>query len=213
MFDTRGPNLSPDRNSNTGPERGVIRAASSTLEGDLAPSLRSTKDPAPSPAYVGLGANLGDRESAILRAAGQLETSGIGRRVRLSSLYETRPVGCAPMNWFVNAVAEFEPLLCPADLLKRLQIIEKLAGRRGGHNEPRELDIDIITLGTALFDAPDLVVPHPRFRERAFVLIPLQELAPRFRCPATGQDIGEMLAAVTPCRGVSRISARKTLSV
>jgi 2-amino-4-hydroxy-6-hydroxymethyldihydropteridine diphosphokinase len=168
---------------------------------------------APGPAYLGLGANLGDREAAVLGAARALEASGIGCRVRLSSLYETEPVGCAPMDWFVNAVVEFEPLLCPADLLKRLQTIEKLAGRRGGHNEPRELDIDIIALGTAVIDAPDLVVPHPRFRERAFVLVPLQELAPRFECPATRRDIGKLLAAVAPCRGVSRISTRKTLSV
>ena len=131
----------------------------------------------------------------------------------MSSLYETEPVGCAPMNRFVNAVVEFEPLLCPADLLKRLQTIEKLAGRRGGHNEPRELDIDIIALGAAVIDMPDLVVPHPRYHERAFVLIPLFELAPRFRCPATGREIGEMLAAIAPRRGVSRISARKMISV
>jgi 2-amino-4-hydroxy-6-hydroxymethyldihydropteridine diphosphokinase len=201
MFDTRGPNLS--ENSDSGADFNPIRNANRDQGG--VSSL--------TPAFLGLGANLGDRESAVLEAARALETSGIGRSIRVSSLYETEPVGCAPMNHFVNAVVQFEPLLCPTDLLKRLQTIEKLSGRSGGHNEPRELDIDIITLGTTMIEERDLVVPHPRYRERAFVLIPLKELAPRFKCPATGRTIDELLDAIAPCPDVSIIGTRKLLYV
>ncbi|UCG52441.1 MAG: 2-amino-4-hydroxy-6-hydroxymethyldihydropteridine diphosphokinase [Candidatus Latescibacterota bacterium] len=165
------------------------------------------------PAYLSLGSNLGERESAVLGVARTLETSGIGRCVRLSSLYETDPVGCPAMDVFINAVVEFESLLCPVDLLKRLKAMEKRMGRRGGRNEPRELDIDILTMGKTLVDTEDLVVPHPRYRERAFVLIPLRELAPRFRCPATGLGIDELIDALPERHGVVRVSGRKTIHV
>lgn len=201
MSDTRGPNLSEKQGSG-GKSR---RDPNSPAEPGLDPASSLT------PGYLGLGANLGDRETTVLTAAKLLETAGIGRSIRVSSLYETEPVGCGPMDPFVNAVVQFEPLLYPRDLLNRLQTIEKLMGRSGGHNEPRELDIDIIALGTTVIEDRDLVVPHPRFRERAFVLIPLKELAPQFACPVTGQSIDELLDAIAPHRGVTRIGARKTL--
>ncbi|UCH83018.1 MAG: 2-amino-4-hydroxy-6-hydroxymethyldihydropteridine diphosphokinase [Candidatus Latescibacterota bacterium] len=199
MSDTRGPDLSTNRYGDAGsvPSGAAPKGATRVM----------------SPAFVGVGANLGDKEASVLRAVRMLESSGIGRLIGVSSLYETEPVDCPPMASFVNAVAEIEPLLCPTDLLKRLQTIEKLSGRSGGHNEPREIDLDIITLGTAVIETPDLVVPHPRYRERTFVLIPLRELAPRFECPATGQTVDELLAAIAPCRGVSRISSRQTIYV
>jgi 2-amino-4-hydroxy-6-hydroxymethyldihydropteridine diphosphokinase len=129
----------------------------------------------------------------------------------MSSLYETEPVGCGLTGRFINAVVEFEPLLCPTDLLKRLQTIEKRMGRRGGHDEPRELDIDIVTLGDAVIETAGLTVPHPRFRDRAFVLIPLGEIAPRFRCPLTGRDIGELIASLPGEQGIEKISRRKAV--
>jgi 2-amino-4-hydroxy-6-hydroxymethyldihydropteridine diphosphokinase len=141
-----------------------------------------------------------------------LERSGTGVNVRMSSLYETDPVDCGPMDRFVNAVVEFAPLLCGEDLLKRLQAIEKMLGRRGGHNEPRELDIDIVTLGDDVFDSGSLTVPHPRYRERGFVLVPLKELAPEFRCPATGRHIDDLLASLPSTGGIYRISSRRTIA-
>ncbi len=164
-----------------------------------------------SPAYLSVGSNTGARETAVLSVPRILEESAIGRCARMSSLYETEPVGCAPMGRFINAVVEFEPLLCPGDLLKRLQTIEKWMGRRGGHNEPRELDIDIVTLGDALIDEGPLTVPHPRFRDRAFVLIPLGEIAPGFRCPVTGRDIGDLIASLPDEQGIEMISLRKVV--
>ncbi len=160
------------------------------------------------PAFVGVGSNVGNREQRVLSVLRLIEERGAGRCARMSSLYETEPVGCAPMAPFINAVVEFEPLLCAEDLLKRLKEIEQAAGRSGAHNEPRELDLDIITLGAVVMETESLVIPHPRYRERAFVLIPLIEIAPRFVCPATGLDIQRLVAPLPPGR-VVKVSSRK----
>jgi 2-amino-4-hydroxy-6-hydroxymethyldihydropteridine diphosphokinase len=160
---------------------------------------------------LSVGANVGDRESAVLAVPRLIEESGAGRRVRMSSLYETAPVGCAHTGFFINAVAEFETLLCPEDLLKRLKAIEKAAGRSGGHNEPRELDLDIVALGAAVIRSEALVVPHPRYRERAFVLVPLLEIAPDFVCPATGRRVEDIVSSLSEGHGIVRVSSRKTL--
>ncbi len=164
------------------------------------------------PAYLSIGSNLGKREIAVLSVPRIIEQAATGTNVRLSSLYETEPVGCLPMDRFVNAVVEFEPLLYGEDLLNRLQTIEKSLGRCGGHNEPRELDIDILTLGGQVFETKTLTVPHPRYRDRGFVLIPLKELAPGFVCPATGRRIDDLVEALPSSDGVVRISSRYTIS-
>jgi 2-amino-4-hydroxy-6-hydroxymethyldihydropteridine diphosphokinase len=162
------------------------------------------------PAYVSIGSNMGRREELVLSVPRLVEASGAGRLTRMSSLYETAPVGCVPMESFINAVVEFESLLCPGDLLKRLQAIEQAAGRTGAHNEPRELDLDIITIGDVVIETESLVVPHPRYRERAFVLIPLLEVAPGFVCPITGVEIRRLVSPPPPGR-VIRVSSRKTV--
>lgn len=163
-------------------------------------------------AYLGLGANVGDREATILRAAGLLESEGVGRSLRLSSLYESEPVDCAPMEDFVNAVVQLETLLCAEDLLERLQELERRLGRAAAHNEPRRLDIDIIALGNRLIRSEGLTVPHPRYRRRAFVLVPLQEIAPAYRCPETGLPIDDLVAAAAGRGRVTRISSRRVVS-
>lgn len=159
--------------------------------------------------FLALGSNVGDRELNVLRAAWAVERLGIGCRVRLSSLYETSPVACPPMGNFINAVVELQPLLCVGDLLKRLQMLERSMGRTGGHNEPREIDIDILIVGRQQIATDVLTVPHPRYRERAFVLIPLLELAPDFRCPVTGCPARDDLDALPTHQEVSRISSRR----
>lgn len=163
--------------------------------------------------YASVGSNVGEREAAVLRVPRVIEKSGAGRRVRMSSLYETAPVGCAPMGLFINAVVEFEPLLCAEDLLKRFKEIEKAAGRRSGRNEPRELDLDIVAFGSATIRTDALAVPHPRYRERAFVLVPLMEIAPGFVCPETGRGIGEMVASLPAGQGIARVSSRRAILV
>jgi len=159
-------------------------------------------------AHIGIGASLGAREAAVLRAARGIESIGAGVLVRLSSLYETVPIGMVSEAPFVNAVASVRTLLSPDDLLKRLKTMEKRMGRTGGHMEPREIDLDLIACGETCCDSAGLTLPHPRYRARAFVLIPLSEVAPDFVCPATGSDIMTMTKDVDST-GVVRISTRQ----
>jgi len=125
-------------------------------------------------AYVGLGANLGDREAAIRAAAAALPAT------RLSTIRETEPWGYADQPPFLNAVAEVETDLSPRALLERLLEIERSLGRRRGGPRwgPRTIDLDLLLFGAQTIDEPGLIVPHPRLAERAFVLEPLAELAP-----------------------------------
>lgn len=160
----------------------------------------------PPTAYVALGANLGAREATILKALRLIEAHRAARVLRVSSLYETDPVDMGDAPRFVNAVAEVAPLLNPRDLLQRLSVIERVLGRTGGHHRSREIDLDLIAAGDDVIDTESLILPHPRYHERAFVLLPLREVAPGFRCPRTGRPVAEMAAAA---RGaVVRVSGR-----
>ena len=130
-------------------------------------------------AYVGIGSNL-DRPANHVRRA--LDEMGAIRGTQLqakSSLYRSAPMGYAAQPDFVNAVAALETALSAEDLLHELQAIEKRHGReRGFANAPRTLDLDLLLFGDERIAAQDLVVPHPRMHERAFVLRPLLEVAP-----------------------------------
>ncbi|MDY0106965.1 MAG: 2-amino-4-hydroxy-6-hydroxymethyldihydropteridine diphosphokinase [Giesbergeria sp.] len=129
-------------------------------------------------AWIGLGANLGDREAA-LRAAVRAIAALPGTQVlRTSSLYRSAPVDAGGPD-YLNAVAEIATTLEPHALLAALQAIEHGAGReRPYRNAPRTLDLDILLYGEQRITTPALTVPHPRMAERAFVLRPLAELAP-----------------------------------
>jgi 2-amino-4-hydroxy-6-hydroxymethyldihydropteridine diphosphokinase len=133
-------------------------------------------------AYVGLGANLGDREAAIRRA---VELLGAGR---LSTLRETEPWGYADQPCFLNAVAELETEEEPRALLERLLAIERELGRLrvGSRYGPRTIDLDLLVYGDLELDEPGLTVPHPLLHEREFVLEPLAELAPELVVPGRG---------------------------
>jgi 2-amino-4-hydroxy-6-hydroxymethyldihydropteridine diphosphokinase len=133
-------------------------------------------------AYVGLGANLGDREQTIRRA---LELLGAAR---VSTLIETEPWGYEDQPRFLNAVAELETDEPPHALLRRLLEIERELGRtrEGPRYGPRLIDLDLLLYGDEELDGPGLVVPHPRLHERAFVLEPLVELAPELVVPRRG---------------------------
>ena len=133
-------------------------------------------------AYVGLGANLGDREGTIRRAAELL-----GAR-RVSTLIETEPWGYADQPRFLNGVAELETDEPPAELLVRLLEVERELGRtrEGPRYGPRTIDLDLLLHGDQRVEQPGLIVPHPRLHERAFVLVPLAELAPGLVVPGRG---------------------------
>jgi 2-amino-4-hydroxy-6-hydroxymethyldihydropteridine diphosphokinase len=133
-------------------------------------------------AYVGLGANLGDREATIRRALDLL------RPVRVSRLIETEPWGYADQPRFLNAVAEVETDEGPHALLARLLEIERELGRtrEGPRYGPRVIDLDLLIYGDEQLDEPGLAVPHPHLHERLFVLEPLAELVPDLVVPGRG---------------------------
>ena len=133
-------------------------------------------------AYVGLGSNLGDRESLLRRAA---ELIGA---VRLSEVRETEPWGLEQQPRFLNAVAEIETELSPRRLLDQLLDIEARLGREriGPKWGPRTIDLDLLLYGDETVDEPGLVVPHPRLLEREFVLEPLADLVPWLKIPGNG---------------------------
>jgi len=142
-------------------------------------------------AYVGLGANLGDREAAIRRAA-----ELIGAR-RVSPLIETEPWGYADQPRFLNAVAEVETALGAHELLVRLLEVERQLGRErtGPRYGPRTIDLDLLLYGAETIDEPGLTVPHPRLHERQFVLEPLAALAPGLEIPGNG-TVSDALAGL-----------------
>ncbi len=146
-------------------------------------------------AYIGLGSNLGDR-LAYLRGAvrGMAE---VGKIVAISSLYESSPVGYTDQPWFLNAVIALETEASPESLHRHLLKLEKATGReRPFPNAPRTLDLDILFYGDLVIDRRELTIPHPRLHERAFVLVPLLEIAPGLRHPTLHETVRELLAAL-----------------
>lgn len=134
--------------------------------------------------WIGLGANLGERAEALRAALVALNALSGTRVQRVSSLYRSAPVDAGGPDYF-NAAAELTTTMAPQALLEALQTIELSAGReRPYRNAPRTLDLDILWWGEQRIDTPTLTVPHPRWLERAFVLLPLAELAPQ-RVPAS----------------------------
>ena len=132
----------------------------------------------PTLVYVGLGANLGEREAALRKALATLGQYPGTRVLRVSPLYGSAPVDAGGPD-YLNAVAEVATTLTPEALLQALQAIEQSAGReRPYRNAPRTLDLDILWFGDQVIDTPALTVPHPRMAERAFVLRPLADLVP-----------------------------------
>ena len=132
----------------------------------------------PVTAYIGIGANLGDAPQAVRKALKDLgHVPGI-QLLTASSLYRTAPIDSSGPD-YINAVAAVQTTLAAPDLLLRLQALENGAGReRPYHNAPRTLDLDLLLYGHARIVSAKLTVPHPRMWERAFVVMPLAELAP-----------------------------------
>jgi 2-amino-4-hydroxy-6-hydroxymethyldihydropteridine diphosphokinase len=158
-------------------------------------------------AYIGMGANLaswaGAPEATLAAAALRLES--LGRVTRRSSLYSTAPVGFAAQPRFANTVVALETELGPHELLDGLLAMEKEFGRdrtAGVVNGPRTLDLDILLLGDLEISEDGLEIPHPRLAERAFVLAPLNEIAPHVVVPGSGRTVeGWLHSQVPKCEG------------
>jgi 2-amino-4-hydroxy-6-hydroxymethyldihydropteridine diphosphokinase len=145
--------------------------------------------------YVGLGANLGDREATIRRALELLAATPGIEVVAVSTLRETDPEGYADQPRFLNGVAALETELPPRGLLDRLLTVEHDLGRVRGEGPrfgPRTIDLDLLLYGDEVVDEPGLVVPHPRLAERQFVLEPLHELEPALGLP-DGRRVADLL--------------------
>ena len=151
--------------------------------------------------YLGLGSNLGDSLAQMRLAAAEiLQRNLVAEPVRKSSLYRTPPWGdVKDQPRFLNAVVSGKTSFNPLELLAGIQALERDLGRRPSEIRwgPRAIDIDILLFGREMLNLPDLIIPHPRLTERAFVLVPLLEIAPDLTDPATGRclsDALEMLA-------------------
>lgn len=145
-------------------------------------------------AYVGLGANLGDARATLAAAFDALAAMPQTELTRRSSLWRSAPIDSSGPD-YLNAVAELRTRLAPLELLQRLQAIEQAHGReRPYRHAPRTLDLDLLLQGQRVLHTPELTLPHPRLHQRAFVLLPLLELAPGLQHPVLG-DLSACRAA------------------
>jgi 2-amino-4-hydroxy-6-hydroxymethyldihydropteridine diphosphokinase len=138
-------------------------------------------------AFIGLGANLGDSAGMLRQAIAELDLIPDCRMLLASSFYRTAPIAQTPQPDYVNAVAKLDTMLAPAELLSQLLALEARHGRvRSVADAPRTLDLDLLLYGDLVLDQPGLKLPHPRMHQRAFVLVPLIEIAPECAIPGHG---------------------------
>jgi 2-amino-4-hydroxy-6-hydroxymethyldihydropteridine diphosphokinase len=157
-------------------------------------------------AYLSLGSNLGNREDNL-----DMALKLLGQRMRLgkvSSIYDTEPIGNTKQPRFLNLACEVFTHLAPEGLLALAKGIEGKMGRRGKSGEPRTIDIDILLYGDQIVDTRELVIPHPRMAERSFVLVPLAEIAPDLVHPVLKKTIKEMNQAIKEKQGVMKLDAQ-----
>jgi 2-amino-4-hydroxy-6-hydroxymethyldihydropteridine diphosphokinase len=156
----------------------------------------------PVTAYLGIGSNLGNRSANLDRAIDML--SQRMKMGEISSVYDTEPLN-PDQPRYLNIVCEVSTRLAPEGLLTLAKGIESMMGRTGKTGESRPIDIDILLYDDVVVDTPDLVIPHPRMLERAFVLVPLAEIAPDAVHPVAGKTIRELKEAVSEVQGIFKL--------
>ncbi|MEN9208652.1 MAG: 2-amino-4-hydroxy-6-hydroxymethyldihydropteridine diphosphokinase [Gloeomargarita sp. GMQP_bins_120] len=153
------------------------------------------------PVIIALGSNLGDSLTILRRALQHLTDRHGLRLVRCSHWYRTPPLG-PPQPDFFNGCALFDTSYSPQELLHILRETEQFFGRvRTGRWQPRTLDLDIIFYDQTVIQTPDLTIPHPEYHRRAFVLVPLAEIAPHWPDPRTGVPVATLVKQVD-CTGI-----------
>ncbi len=181
----------------------VIRNPQHRGAGDVRREGCSSTTRRSSTAYIGLGANLGERLPALRHARFRIEELGVVEAT--SPVYETAPVGFTDQPPFLNAALSLATRLGPEELMFNLLQIEHALGRvRTFPNAPRALDLDLLVYDDAVIDLPNLVVPHPRLHERAFVLVPLNDIAPDLLHPHLMVPVGDLLQRLGPIKDVHR---------
>jgi len=160
--------------------------------------------------YLGLGSNMGDRQQMLAQATGLLSQKVTVETI--SSLYETKPQYVLEQPMFLNAACRISTSLKPHQLLTLVKGIESKLGRRpDSHNKPRPVDIDILIYDNLVIQSQTLIIPHPLMMERAFVLIPLAEIAPDLVHPVAGQPINQLASSVS-AYGVVKIGPAINIS-
>jgi 2-amino-4-hydroxy-6-hydroxymethyldihydropteridine diphosphokinase len=160
--------------------------------------------------YLGLGSNLGDRKENLNKALDYLS-----QRLRVtgkSSVYDTEPMENMEQPHFLNMVCQAKTMLKPEDLLVLARGIESKLGRVPGKpNSPRTIDIDILFYGDKVVNTPELTIPHPKITQRAFVLVPLAEIAPELVHPVNKKTVKEMLKEIKKgVQGVLKLEGKET---
>jgi 2-amino-4-hydroxy-6-hydroxymethyldihydropteridine diphosphokinase len=156
--------------------------------------------------FIGIGSNLGNRQASCVEALRRLEKLPMTRLGRVSSLYETEPVGEGHFASFINGVVELSTELSPRAVLTELLAIEADLGRDRGSSDPaRPMDLDLLLFGDLIQREPVLIIPHPRMHERRFVLEPLAEIAPDIVHPVLKEKISDLLMRLPDPHRVRRL--------